>query len=82
MDVDDAGVQQFTPIVGADSQQIALVVRQAVGHEEDVGLLCGLPTALGQLSLLVLERSQDVGRAVQTQGAAWLALLAQQGTGR
>lgn len=36
MDVDDTGVQQFAPIVRADGQQVALVMRQAVGNEENV----------------------------------------------
>lgn len=67
VNTDDAGLQQFSVLVGARRQQPALVMRQTVADKQDVVLLRGLAKRLAELRLLVLHRSQNEGRRVQTQ---------------
>ncbi len=67
INTNDAGLQQFSVLVGAGGQQPALVVGQTVAHKQDVVLLGGLPERLPELRLLVFHRSQNEGRRIQTQ---------------
>lgn len=67
VDADDAGLQQLPVLVGAGRQQPALVVRQAVAHEQDVVLLRRLAERLAELRLLVLDGRQDERRRVQAE---------------
>lgn len=67
INTDDAGLQQFSVLVGAGCQQPALVVGQTVAHKEDVVLLGGLAERLPELCLLVFHRSQNEWWRVQTQ---------------
>lgn len=57
-------------LVGAGRQQPALVVRQAVAHEQDVVLLRRLAERLAELRLLVFDGRQDERRRVQAE-AFW-----------
>lgn len=57
--VNDWSLQQFSVLVGAAGQQPALVMRQTVGHKEDIVFLSCLAKGLTQLCLLVLHWSQD-----------------------
>lgn len=57
-------------LVGAGSQQPALVVGQAVADEQDVVLLGSFTERLAELRLLVLHRGQNKWGRIQTQ-AFW-----------
>lgn len=57
INTDDAGLQQFSVLVGAGGQQPALVVGQAVADKQDVVLLRGLAERFPELRLLVFHRS-------------------------
>lgn len=67
VDANDAGLQQFSVLVGAGGQQVALVVRQAVANKQDVVLLRRLAKRLAEFGLLVFNWSQDEGRRVEPQ---------------
>ena len=82
VDADDARLQQLSVLVGASGQQPALVVGQAIAHEEHVVFLRGLAERLGQVRLLVLHRRQDERRRVQSQALGPLAGKGQEGKGQ
>lgn len=67
IDANDAGLQQLSVLVSAGSQQVALVVGQAVAYKQDVVLLRRLAKCLAELGLFVFHRSQDEGRRVEAQ---------------
>lgn len=67
VDVDDAGLQQIPVQVCAGNKQPALVVGQAVPHQENTVALGSLPCCLPHLQLPVPHGSQHEGRRVQLQ---------------
>ena len=73
-DVDDAGLHHLAARVRAGGQQPALVLGQAVRAEQNLRLLRLFTAELGQLSLLVLEGSQDKWRTVQLNEASSISL--------
>lgn len=79
VDVDDAGLKQLPLLVGAGHQNPALVVRQAVAHEEHVVAGSRLARGLPQVRLLGARGTQDEGRREQLHRR--IGVLRQRGGG-